>query len=328
MTIKYNLFKLNLRPSETITMPPYKGSTIRGAFGVAFKKVVCALKRQSCDDCLLNARCVYSYVFETKPQEEVSIFRKISQIPRPYVIEPPLEEKTLYTPDETLSFRLILIGRATRYLPYFIYAFQELGKSGIGRGRGKFSLEEVFHIGKDGQKSIYHINRGNLLPCETSLIDLKEAIENSLTSWNSLKILPELKIRFLTPTRIKYQRHLVGKPEFHIIIRQLLRRIFLLWYYHCDEPVDDVLSSLKDYHQRLIKRAAAVETVNEDLRWNDWERYSHRQRARMRLGGFTGEITYSRVSEHFLPFLRAGELLHIGKGTTFGLGKFQIEKHF
>ncbi len=324
MTIKYNLFKLNLRPLEPLTMPAYKGSTIRGAFGVAFKRVVCALRRQSCEDCLLNTRCVYSYVFETKPQEKLSIFGKIAHIPRPYIIEPPLEDKTEYKPDETLSFRLVLIGKATQYLPYFIYAFQELGNSGIGKGRGKFALEEVYHINENGQRSIYHINSGTLLPVETQRIDLKEAVENSLNAWNSLNVLPELTIEFLTPTRIKYQRHLVGNPAFHVLVRQLLRRIFLLWYYHSDEPVDDVLNSLKDYHQRLINEASAIETLREDLRWNDWERYSHRQRVRMRLGGFTGRITYRNVSEHFLPFLRAGEILHIGKGTTFGLGKYAL----
>ena len=324
MTLKYNLFKLNLQPSETITMPPYKGSTIRGAFGVAFKRVVCALRRQSCDDCLLNSRCVYSYVFETKPKEKLSIFGKMAHIPRPYVIEPPLEDKTEYKPDEILSFRLVLIGKATQYLPYFIYAFQELGRSGIGKGRGKFALEEVFNINEDGQRSIYHINSGTLLPVEPQRIDLKKAVKNLLSGWNSLNTIPELTLKFLTPTRIKYQRHLVGKPEFHVLIRQLLRRIFLLWYFHSDESVDDDLNSLKDYHQRLINMATAVEAISENLRWIDWERYSHRQHARMRLGGFTGEITYKNVSEHFLPFLRAGEILHIGKGTAFGLGKFNI----
>ncbi len=324
MTIKYNIFKLNLRPEHTLTMPPYKGSTLRGAFGVAFKRVVCALRRQSCDDCLLNSRCVYSYVFETKPQEKLSIFGKIAYIPRPYIIEPPLEDKTEYKPNEILSFRLVLIGKATQYLPYFIYAFQELGSSGIGKGRGKFVLEEVFHINEDGQRSIYHINSGTLLPVESQIIDLNGAIENSLNALDSLNVLPELTIQFLTPTRIKYQRHFVGKPKFHVLMRQLLRRIFLLWYFHSDEPVDDVLGSFKDYHQRLINMATAVEAISENLKWIDWERYSHRQRTRMRLGGFTGEITYRDVSEHFLPFLRAGQILHIGKGTTFGLGKFNI----
>gem|GEM_PF-4182241 len=35
-------------------------------------------------------------------------------------------------------------GRATDYLPYFIYALDELGRIGIGKGKGKYELRQVF----------------------------------------------------------------------------------------------------------------------------------------------------------------------------------------
>jgi hypothetical protein len=50
--------------SEAI-LPYFKGSTFRGVFGHALKKVVCALKNQECNTCLLNKRCIYTQVFET-----------------------------------------------------------------------------------------------------------------------------------------------------------------------------------------------------------------------------------------------------------------------
>ena len=54
-------------PLETeAILPPYKGSTFRGVFGHALKKVVCALKRQECPQCLLKEKCVYALVFETQ----------------------------------------------------------------------------------------------------------------------------------------------------------------------------------------------------------------------------------------------------------------------
>ena len=45
-------------------LPGYKGSTFRGVFGYSLKKVVCALKRQDCGDCLLREKCLYPFVFE------------------------------------------------------------------------------------------------------------------------------------------------------------------------------------------------------------------------------------------------------------------------
>jgi hypothetical protein len=44
----------------------------------------------------------------------------------------------------------------------------------------------------------------------------------------------------------------------------------------------------------------------------------------MKMGGFVGEVEYSGVDEEFLPVLALGELLHVGTGTTMGLGKFEV----
>jgi hypothetical protein len=78
-------------------------------------------------------------------------------------------------------------------------------------------------------------------------------------------------------------------------------------------------------YRALIERAAKVQTLSISLKWDDWERYSNRQRTKMNLGGFIGEIEFTgEEMAAFLPLLVAGELLHIGAGTTFGLGKYEI----
>jgi len=62
------------------------------------------------------------------------------------------------------------------------------------------------------------------------------------------------------------------------------------------------------------------------LRWYDWERYSNRQKTKMKLGGLIGRLVYSGPISSFRPLIDAGELLHVGKGTSFGLGKYVIAK--
>lgn len=42
------------------------------------------------------------------------------------------------------------------------------------------------------------------------------------------------------------------------------------------------------------------------------------------MGGFVGEIIFEGEIEPFMPLLKAGEILHVGKGTSFGLGKYRI----
>ncbi len=65
--------------------------------------------------------------------------------------------------------------------------------------------------------------------------------------------------------------------------------------------------------------------ASADLRWLDWERWSQRQNAAMKLGGLVGTLTLEGDVAPFAPLLRAAEVLHAGKGATFGLGKVEVE---
>jgi hypothetical protein len=37
------------------------------------------------------------------------------------------------------------------------------------------------------------------------------------------------------------------------------------------------------------------------------------------------DITFEGDIEPFIPLIKAGEILHVGKGTGFGLGKYSIQ---
>ena len=101
-----------------------------------------------------------------------------------------------------------------------------------------------------------------------------------------------------------------------MIIRNLLRRIAHLSYFHCEGD-----SSEFDF-RGFIQRAMAVTIKEKSIEWYDWERYSARQDTRMKLGGFVGEITFEGDLSEFIPYIQAGQHVHIGKGTSFGLGKY------
>ena len=78
--------------------------------------------------------------------------------------------------------------------------------------------------------------------------------------------------------------------------------------------------------REILASAADVKVEESKLRWHDWERYSARQDARMALGGFVGRVTFTGLLAPWLPVLRLGEILHVGKGTAFGLGRYRIEE--
>lgn len=304
-------YKLTLVAKENLHLPEYSGSTLRGGFGNTFRKIVCVNRDNECNTCLLRTKCIYSYIFETSPPTDTDKLRKYKDIPRPFIIEPPLEPKQTYIQGDTVEFNLILIGKAIDYLPYFIFTFKELGKIGIGRGRGKYELIRLSAIKENIEQEIY-----------SSTTDLIKNIDERLTMIDILNEVnhygtDELTLKFITPIRLKHNDRYVLVPEFHILIRGLLSRISSLAYFHCEEELN------VDYHS-LIEDAMEVKIKERHTGWYDWERYSSRQDTRMQLGGIVGNITYSGNLSPFLPFLILGKYVHVGKGATFGLGKYEI----
>ncbi|NWG01723.1 MAG: CRISPR system precrRNA processing endoribonuclease RAMP protein Cas6 [Syntrophaceae bacterium] len=321
---RFAKFLFSIRSESPIKLPPYKGSTFRGAFGHAFKKVVCVSRERICNSCILKEKCVYSYVFETPPPSGTLKMRKYPYAPHPFVINPPLEEKGEYREGEILCFELTLIGKSIDCLPYFIYTFDELGRIGIGKGRGKYLLEEVKEVrpsqrikGKDdkrGERSeegkIIYSGKDKILRNHFRVLTFDD-----LCLFESSPV--RIDLLFITPTRLKFDGRLTPKLEFHILMRNLLRRISLLSYFHCGEELE------LDF-KGLIEKSKEIMGTKESLSWFDWERYSNRQEKKMRMGGFIGSITFEGNFEPFFPFLLLGEYINVGKGTSFGLGKYKI----
>lgn len=307
-------YKFEITSEEKIILPIYKGSTLRGGFGQIFKMIFCLNKEKNCERCFLKEKCIYTYLFDTITlKNNETTMRNFSSIPRPFIIEPPIDSKKEYDENENLNFNLILIGNAIEYLHYFIYAFQKLGKAGIGKNRGKYILKSVESIGLK-KNSVIYSERDNIFNNDYRIISFKDF----------LKIYPnvsknEISLKFITPTRIKYKERLTDNLEFSVFIINLLRRISLLSFFHCNEEIK------KNDVKQLIEKAKEIKTLKKDLQWYDWERYSNRQHSWIKLGGFLGDITFKGdLLKEFLPYIFLGNYIHIGKGATFGLGKYEI----
>ena len=308
-------YRFTLEALEELHLPPYKGSTLRGGFGHVFKRTVCFQKdAQSCDACLLKNNCPYAYLFETSPPPDAEVLRTYSDVPLPFVIEPPLDRRTHYPPGDLLEFGLVLVGRAINYLPYFVVVFRELGRVGIGRGRGKYVLQRIAAVQPlDGTEALVYDGVDVIVRDEDLSVSYAEIEARA-------RMLPHdrVTVRFLTPTRLKHEGKYVERPDFHILVRALLRRISSLSYFHCGERWET------DY-RGIIEQAKGVELAEARTGWVDWERYSRRQRQRMNLGGFVGQATYEGAIGPFLPLLVLGELVHVGKACVFGNGRYELE---
>lgn len=286
-------------------LPLYKGSTFRGALGHALRKTTCVVSKTVCADCMLQSSCVYASLFEVQAHWNELDQARVVTPPHPYVIEPPLYRQTEVSPGDAFDFNILLFGAATRYLPYLVYACEKMGQAGLGRSgqRVRFSVSEV----SVGDKTIYRKAEGKLLEGPwTSPLTLAEA---------SKKATGLLTVKLQTPLRLKFENRFQGKLPFHLLVRALLRRVSSLGEAFGDgEPALD--------YRGLIQRAEGVSEESADLKWNDINRYSSRQQQKLRIGGVTGCISYRGELTEYLPLLDFGRQVHIGKQTTFGLGKF------
>jgi hypothetical protein len=299
--------------TDNASLPSYKGSTFRGVFGRALKQVVCALKAESCTQCLLRKQCVYALVFETGCALEMPEGSKIVSQPHPFVIEPPLSIKTKFEAGTPFDFNLLLFGEINNSLPYFIYAFEQMGTIGIGKKikdiRGRFSLNKV----KSNADTIYSKS-------DKKLHVTHEPIDLSV---EALSTKPDetfcLKLTLETPLRLKFENRLKADLPFHVLVRAMLRRASsLLNCYGAGEPPLD--------YPGLVQRAASVQTIDSSLKWFDWQRYSFRQEKSMLMGGITGSVIYKGHISEYLPLIEFCEKTHLGKQTAFGLGKIKTEQ--
>ncbi|HHW40256.1 MAG TPA: CRISPR system precrRNA processing endoribonuclease RAMP protein Cas6 [Syntrophomonadaceae bacterium] len=310
-------YEIRFRAGEDgVILPPYKGATFRGGFAETFRRLVCAGGTRECKECPLKHDCPYPLVFESEPPPGSEALRSFDAIPRPFVLEPSPDTKTWYSPGETFDFALILFGKARNLLPYFIVTLEEFSRRGIGKGRRPFSLEEIAAINPlTGVSTIvYHSEDRVVRPRDLSV--------TAGDIWNRAAGYPvdglrKIEANFYTPTRITHEGAAIRTPEFHAVVRNLLRRVSSLCYFHHGFAYE------ADFHE-IIRRAGEVRLARNETSWVTIGRYSSRQGRRVPMEGFMGRAVYEGPLADFLPLLLLGELIHVGKGTVFGQGKFSL----
>jgi hypothetical protein len=316
--IPYLRLRVELRALDRAFLPPFRGSLLRGAFGNALRRSVCAFgPGQSCASCPLRAACVYTRLFESYLEgEPPPLLRGVPTAPRPLVVEPEIladpgdtaDAPRDLAPGDPLRFDLLLVGRTVDLQAYALLAIERLAGNGLGRTRARFAVQRVSALDVSGSwRSVVEDGR----PAGRGI--LKPAFP-------SADALPgdRLRLRFLTPTRLPSKNERETDPGFPALAFAMLRRTLELAWVH-------VPGAAVDWRFRpLLDQAHGVRISASDLRWQDQERYSARQRRTMTFGGFVGTMELEGDLAPFAPLLRTAEILHVGKGATFGLGRFAV----
>lgn len=312
--IPYVRLRMTLQAEEPAVLPPFQGSMLRGAFGHALRRTVCAMgPEQECASCMLRHACHYTRIFEPYVEGEPPPFlRGIDQAVRPYVFEPfgGIDHgEARLAPGDPLQFDLLLFGQAVELQAYAFLAVERMARAGLGAGRQRFRLARVEAPGPDGtRRELFSAGSPPSTEPAPAVVPAEAVVPSG-----------RLALRLETPLRVKVRDQLSGQPRFRDLVFNMLRRVLELAHFH-------VAGAAIDWSFRpLLEEADAVRIVDADLHWYDWERWSNRQQSSMKLGGLVGRIVLEGDVTPFAALLGAAQIVHVGKGATFGLGKLAVE---
>ncbi|HPO09696.1 MAG TPA: CRISPR system precrRNA processing endoribonuclease RAMP protein Cas6 [bacterium] len=291
-------------------LPEYLGSTLRGSLAMAMRQMVCTYGNRPCDGCPVQASCHYPNLFETPSATGTQEIRRMRDIPHPIVIEPPVEHRQRYLRGDPLRFEIVLIGKAVSRLPYLAFAVNEMANTGLGVQRSPFMLQEIRdHTGE----IVYDIDSGKLSR-DVSGMTLRELFD-------SHPVLSPVKLVLETPLRMKSEGSLMTRrldPD--MFLKQSCRRLWALLTQYEDIDPDQL-----DFRP-LLAETPMPRVVQSSLKWWDLERYSNRQKTKMKVGGMVGHTVWDGNIKPWWPILLAITQVHAGKGAVMGLGRIRLEQ--
>ncbi len=301
-------YRMVFRMHGALRLPDFAGSLLRGQFGAALRRSACMTGAPACGPCPLRQTCPFPQIFDTPPPSHHRL-QRFSQVPNPYVIEPPPIGTRSIDAGACLSFSVVLVGRARERFPLVLYAFQRAFERGLSDARVSGSLEQVDLDGPEGWVDVFDAVRGRVREHDATLeVPALPAVER-------------LTLDLCTPLRLQRNGHPLPPAELkpRDLIVALLRRALLLLELHADLRLPD-----SDAYAVSVASDGGALAGEGSLRWHDWTRYSSRQRQEMTLGGALGTWTFQGAMGRVLPLLWLGQWLHVGKNATMGMGAYTL----
>ncbi len=308
---------------QTITpleLDEYSGAPLRSNFFNAIWQRFCTNKSApTCAACPLHDACPVSTLVAQLREESPHG----QDIPRPYVVVPPLDGARYYQVGEHFAFGMTLIGTIVQLLPYILLSISQLEADGLGhrldenRGqRGRFRVERVecYHPFTLQRQTIYEAG-DMLVQVPVITVQPQECMERA-----ALLSKEQITLHFITPLRLIDRDHTVRQASFRPLMQRLLERYLSLERFYGNQE----LTIAREEKERWLHLADDVRCSIDQTRWQELTSYSTRQKRFTPIGGLMGTATFEGDLTPFLDLLVIGELIHVGKNVVKGDGWYKL----
>lgn len=298
--IRYSKIHLTFEFAEDTKMPENKVSAIRGGMGEMMLKQYC-LSDRKCNDCKFKEDCTVPRIFyhplKIKP-EYVTSGESLG-----YIIECE-NKQIIFNEGDKLKVNIILFGNVIIYFSQILQALYMLGMNGIGKEKSRFDIVGIFNEKRQPILEDGAINNNKII-----INTLSNYIEYELKRLNCSD---RKKLRFYSPLSQKFRGQWLSKFDGQALIEAAMRRIYLL---NCMEGNDIG----KIYLESEFPYIEEQEVYHTKI-----DRYSNTHKSHIALHGIRGECILENITDESLEYLIAGQLVHIGKNTSMGFGRYVI----
>lgn len=261
-------------------------SSIRGVLGRTLKRNVCLQRNIECDECTFN-ECLYRQLFAASDSGNTAY--------RPYIIYHS------DTSNRIIRVNFVLFGALIDSLSLIIHNL--IGMTGATIQCMGTPLKLMLLRIEDQQgRLVYSPNPEQLNIPEPSSVEWKP------------RACQEALIQFETPLRMKHENRIMRRFYWPGFLHMLQRRV---------EKMVQLYGSEEEAIPRVGDDGARWEA---NMRWQEFYRKSWSQDEKMSIGGLVGSVRVEHPGPETMALLKYGEILHAGKQTTFGNGKFKIWK--
>ena len=270
-----------------------------GTFAAACKNGVCTRVSIACDQCPVRRECHWHAVFGQILSVDPAALKRHQKPPLPFIFSFPFPEELIVATD-TIECGLVVVGRAIHCIDMLLKGFAEFLMGDAAEVTGE--IIQVSTSGYQGESTclgegtdIYHA--GNLQVLSAEVLQEYSPLECS-----------RIDVRLLSPLRLMMNGRQCRRFDFSQFVRSLMRRVSSLAYYYAEY-------SFESDFRRLASIADSIECSKD--------RFCYEQR-KDSIFGITGSGSFNGNFEELLPFLTLGKYIHVGKGASYGMGRYQL----